>query len=86
MAGVQCAQIFEEYKQLGRGADAVKVANEGDVEAALKGAAHTIEAEFERPAENLAQLENLFGRPASAVIPYQPAEPLAAVSAERWHS
>ena len=43
------AKIMEEYKQLARGADAIKAAKEGDVETALKGAAHTIDAEFEFP-------------------------------------
>ena len=43
------AQIMEEYKQLGRGPNAAKAAKEGDVEAALKTAAHAIDAEFEFP-------------------------------------
>ncbi len=43
------AQIMAEYKQLGQTPDAVKAAKEGDVEAALKGAAHVIDAEFEFP-------------------------------------
>jgi isoquinoline 1-oxidoreductase subunit beta len=43
------AQIMEEYKRLSQSPDAVKAAKEGDVEAALKGAAHVIDAEFEFP-------------------------------------
>jgi isoquinoline 1-oxidoreductase subunit beta len=43
------SRIMEEYKQLARGADAVKAAKEGDAEAALKSAFHTIDAEFEFP-------------------------------------
>jgi isoquinoline 1-oxidoreductase beta subunit len=43
------AQIMAEYKQLGQTPDALKAAKEGDVEAALKGAAHVIDAEFEFP-------------------------------------
>jgi len=43
------SQIMAEYKQLARQPEAVKAIQEGDVEAALKSAAHTIEAEFELP-------------------------------------
>jgi isoquinoline 1-oxidoreductase subunit beta len=43
------AQIMEEYKKLGSSPDALKAAEHGDVETALKSAAHVIEAEFEFP-------------------------------------
>jgi len=43
------AQILAEYKQLAQQPDAVKAAQEGDVDAALKKAAHTLDAEFEFP-------------------------------------
>ena len=43
------AQILAEYKQLAQQPDAVKAVQEGDVEAALKKAAHTLDAEFEFP-------------------------------------
>jgi isoquinoline 1-oxidoreductase subunit beta len=43
------SQIMAEYKQLADGTDAIKAAKEGDVEAALKSAAHTVDAEFEFP-------------------------------------
>jgi isoquinoline 1-oxidoreductase subunit beta len=43
------SRMLEDYKQLARGADAIKVTQAGDVETALKGAAHTIDAEFEFP-------------------------------------
>lgn len=43
------AEMMEDYKRLGKAADAAKVAREGDVDTALKGAAHTIDAEFEFP-------------------------------------
>src|SRR6185437_5872237 len=39
--------IMAEYKQLSQGADAVDAVKKGDVEAGLKGAVHTIDAEFE---------------------------------------
>jgi isoquinoline 1-oxidoreductase beta subunit len=42
-------EILAEYKQLSQAADAAKVAREGDVEVALKQAAHVIDAEFEFP-------------------------------------
>lgn len=43
------AELFAEYKRLSQIPDALKAAHEGDVEAALKGAAHVIDAEFEFP-------------------------------------
>ncbi len=43
------SRMLEDYKQLASGADALKVAQEGDAESALKSAAHTIDAEFEFP-------------------------------------
>ncbi len=43
------ADMMADYKRLSQLPDAVKVTREGDVEAALKGAAHTIDAEFEFP-------------------------------------
>jgi isoquinoline 1-oxidoreductase beta subunit len=43
------SRMLEDYKQLARGSDAMKVAQEGDAESALKSAAHTIDAEFEFP-------------------------------------
>jgi isoquinoline 1-oxidoreductase beta subunit len=42
-------EILAEYKQLSQAADVAKVAREGDVDGALKTAAHTIDAEFEFP-------------------------------------
>jgi len=53
------ARIMEEYKQLARGADSIKATKEGDVEVALKGAAHTIHAEFEFPYLSHAPMEPL---------------------------
>lgn len=41
--------ILAEYKQLSQSADAVEATRKGDVEAGLKGAAHTLDAEFEFP-------------------------------------
>lgn len=43
------AQILAEYKQLAQQPDAAKAAQEGDVDAALKKAVHTLDAEFEFP-------------------------------------
>ena len=43
------ARILEEYKHLSQLPDAVKAVREGDVEAALKTAAHTLDAQFEFP-------------------------------------
>ena len=43
------AQMLAEYKQLAQQPEAVKAAQEGDVDAALKRAAHTVNAEFEFP-------------------------------------
>ncbi|HVW69845.1 MAG TPA: xanthine dehydrogenase family protein molybdopterin-binding subunit, partial [Steroidobacteraceae bacterium] len=43
------SRIMADYKLAAQSPEAVKVAREGDVEEALKGAAHTLEAEFEFP-------------------------------------
>lgn len=43
------SEMLADYKRAGQLPDALKVAREGDVEAALKGAAHVIDAEFEFP-------------------------------------
>ena len=43
------AQIFEEYRKLAGEPETAKAAKEGDVDAALKTATHTIDAEFEFP-------------------------------------
>jgi isoquinoline 1-oxidoreductase beta subunit len=43
------AQILAEYKHLSGLPETAKAAKEGDVEAALKSAAHTLDAEFEFP-------------------------------------
>jgi isoquinoline 1-oxidoreductase subunit beta len=43
------ARMLEDYKQLARGPEAIKVVQEGDTESALKSAAHTLDAEFEFP-------------------------------------
>jgi len=43
------AQILAEYKHLSELPETAKAAKEGDVEAALKSAAHTLDAEFEFP-------------------------------------
>jgi isoquinoline 1-oxidoreductase subunit beta len=53
------SRIMEEYKQLARGADAIKAAKEGDAETALRSAAHTIDAEFEFPYLSHAPMEPL---------------------------
>lgn len=43
------SQIMADYKRLAQLPDAVTVVKEGDVEPALKGATHTLDAEFEFP-------------------------------------
>jgi isoquinoline 1-oxidoreductase subunit beta len=43
------AEMMAEYERLSQAPDALKVAREGDVDTALKGAAYTINAEFEFP-------------------------------------
>ena len=42
-------QIFDEYRKLAQGPETAKAAKEGDVDAALKTATHTLDAEFEFP-------------------------------------
>jgi len=60
-------QIFEEYRKLAQAPETAKAAQAGDVDAALKSATHTIEAEFEFPYLAHAPME-----PLTAVVRLSP--------------